>query len=273
MKPPFSAFEKLVYVKLGGSLITDKKRPRTARLEVIQRLGDEIAEASRLQPQLKLVLGHGSGSFAHVPARQYGTRQGVRSEAEWFGFTEVWREAQALDRLVVDALAQAGLPVVAISPLSSILASDGKLLHWDVSPIRHALQAGLLPIIYGDVVFDIIRGGTIFSTEDLFSYLADQIPPQRILLAGIEDGVWQDFPTCTKMLPEITRTSFPQVEAALGRSSATDVTGGMASKVLLSLDLVQTHPNLEVLIFSGEEPGVLIQALCGASPGTRIFCP
>jgi len=147
------------------------------------------------------------------------------------------------------------------------------LLHWDVSPIRLALQAGLLPIIYGDVVFDIIRGGTIFSTEDLFSYLADQIPPQRILLAGIEDGVWQDFPTCTKMLPEITRTSFPQVEAVLGRSSATDVTGGMASKVLLSLDLVQTHPNLEVLIFSGEEPGVLVQALCGASPGTRIFCP
>ena len=34
--------KKLVFLKLGGSLITDKNTPRTARIEVIQRIGKEI---------------------------------------------------------------------------------------------------------------------------------------------------------------------------------------------------------------------------------------
>ena len=35
----------LVYVKLGGSVITDKQRPATARPEVIRRLAREMRDA------------------------------------------------------------------------------------------------------------------------------------------------------------------------------------------------------------------------------------
>jgi len=37
--------KKLVFLKLGGSLITDKNTPRTARIEVLQRVGIEIKSA------------------------------------------------------------------------------------------------------------------------------------------------------------------------------------------------------------------------------------
>ena len=55
----------VVLVKLGGSLITRKDRPDTARREVIARLAAEIAEA---WPRVagSLVLGHGSGSFGQT---------------------------------------------------------------------------------------------------------------------------------------------------------------------------------------------------------------
>lgn len=55
-----------------------------------------------------------------------------------------------------------------------------------------ALANGILPVVYGDVVFDEVRGGTILSTEDLFQHLAHQLHPERVLLAGLEAGVWAD---------------------------------------------------------------------------------
>jgi isopentenyl phosphate kinase len=262
--------QPLVFLKLGGSLITDKNRPHTPRMEVIRRLAAEIVAARAKDTGLRILLGHGSGSFGHIPARRYGTRQGVRTEQEWRGFVEVWREAVQLNRIVVDALGEVGLPAISLPPSSSTLACDGQVENWNLAPVRRALEANLLPLVFGDVVFDSRRGGTILSTEDLFSYLADQLQPQRILLAGIEAGVWADFPCCTRLVDEITPANWNDRAVTVGGSTATDVTGGMASKVRQSLELVERIPNMEVFIFSGETPGAIEQALTGTHLGTRI---
>jgi isopentenyl phosphate kinase len=216
------------------------------------------------------VLGHGSGSFGHGPARRWGTRAGVRSPEEWLGFAEVWRAAQALNRLVLDALSAAGLPAIAFPPSAAVTARDGQVAAWDLDPIRRAMQAGLLPVIYGDVVFDTERGGTILSTEDLFAHLARQLRPGRLLLAGLEPGVWADFPACTRLIAEITPQDLPALEGALGGSAAPDVTGGMASKVKSVMALAQEIPGLEALVFSGETPGSLRRALLGERVGTIL---
>jgi isopentenyl phosphate kinase len=260
----------VVFLKLGGSLITDKNRPHTPRLEVIRRLADEIVAARENEAGLRILLGHGSGSFGHVPARRYGTRQGVRTEQEWHGFVEVWREAVQLNRIVVNALGEAGLPAMSLPPSSSTLARDGLVETWNLEPMRRALEANLLPVVFGDVAFDSLRGGTILSTEDLFSHLALELQPRRILLAGSEAGVWADFPNCTRLVEEISPANWSDLSATVGGSTATDVTGGMASKVQQSLELAQRIPNLEVFIFSGETPGAIEQALSGKHLGTRI---
>jgi isopentenyl phosphate kinase len=262
--------DTLIFLKIGGSLITDKQRPRQPRPHVLERLAGEISRALKAQPDLRLVLGNGAGSFGHVPAKKYGTRQGVHTQQEWHGFAEIWREASALNTLVTDALHAAGLPAVALHPSAAVIAEDGKVLSWDLAPIRHALHAGLLPVIHGDVIFDTRRGGTILSTEDLFDHLAVHLRPEKILLAGLEPGVWVDYPACTQLIPEITPANIQNHLASLGGSNATDVTGGMASKVLQSLELVRRIPELEILIFSGETPDAVELALGGASLGTRI---
>ncbi len=260
----------LQFLKLGGSLITDKTKPRTPRLEVIQRLAQEIAEALALRPEARLLIGNGAGSFGHIPAKKYNTRHGVHSVEAWRGFTEVWREAAALNHLVIEALHAAGLPAIAFPPSACVVACDGRVASWDLTPLGAALDAGLIPVIHGDVIFDTVRGGTILSTEDLFAYLAHHLHPKRILLAGLEEGVWADYPTCSALIAEISPGNINQISSVIGGSNATDVTGGMASKVHQSLTLVQEVPNLEVLIFSGEKPGNLKQALLGAQMGTRV---
>jgi isopentenyl phosphate kinase len=260
----------LVFLKLGGSLITDKTRPYTPRLETLASLAEQIAAALQEKADLRLVLGHGSGSFGHQAASQFGTRRGVSGPEAWRGFAQVWYQASALNRLVVESLRRAGLPAVTFSPASSITARDGKVIIWDISPLQTALRRGLLPVVHGDVAFDKVRGGTILSTEDLFEHLAHELRPSRILLAGLEAGVWENFPQRGKLLPEIRPGDFAQQVSGLGGAEGADVTGGMRAKVAQMLSLVEQVPGLEVLIFSGEEPENIRKALLGENPGTRL---
>jgi len=260
----------LQMLKLGGSLITDKTQPRTPRNQTITRLAKEIKNAYSRNPDLQLILGHGAGSFAHVPAKLYGTRQGVRSERDWQGFIQVWREAVALNQLVMQALNDAGLPAISLPPSASLTTSSGQVYAWDLSPLKSALNAGLLPIIYGDVIFDHQLGGTILSTEDLFSHLSRHLHPKRLLLAGREPGVWVDCKARTKIFSQITPDNLEQVTDSLGGSAGDDVTGGMVSKVLQMVSLVTEIPDLRILIFSGEEPGLVENTLLGDMPGTLV---
>lgn len=266
-------FKNLQLLKLGGSLITDKAQPHAARPEVMRRLAREISVVLQEAPSLRLVLGHGSGSFGHVVGRRYGTRTGVRTAEEWQGFQEVWWEARALNLMFMEILHGVGLAALLFPPSAGAIADDGQVTDWTLDPIRNALKAGLLPVVYGDVAFDRTRGGTILSTEDLFDYLARQLRPRRILLAGLEPGVWADYPERKRIIPEITSANIGEVLPAVKAADAVDVTGGMASKVAQSLELVEAIAGLDVLIFSGAESGALRRALSGEKVGTVIKRP
>lgn len=260
----------LVYLKLGGSLITDKNQPRTPKPAVIARLMEEICRARDEQTDLRLVIGHGSGSFGHVAAKRHGTRSGVRTAGQWQGFVEVWREARDLNNIVLEAMRTAGLPGIAFPPTAILKADKGRIDNLYVEPLKAALEAGLIPLVYGDVVFDRSLGGTIFSTEDVFRALADEIPPDRILLCGLEPGVFLDYPECTQLLEEIDINEADRILSLLSGSAAIDVTGGMGEKVRLMVDLIRQHSEIQALIFSGAQTGNLYRALLGESPGTVI---
>jgi isopentenyl phosphate kinase len=275
---------KLVFLKLGGSLITNKDKPYTPRLDKLAELAGQIA-AYRTEG-CRLVLGHGSGSFGHAAAKQYGTREGMPPHPSfspkmggvvrmdeggyWKGFAEVWFQASKLNRFVMEALRAAGIPAVALAPVSAVAARDIQVAAWNLQPIQSALEAGLLPVIYGDVIFDEARGGTILSTEDLFAHLARKLHPQQILLAGLEAGVWEDFPARTKLVNEISLQSYKAMRAGIGGSASVDVTGGMKAKVEQMLGLLQEVPGLTTQIFSAEEGGNLARALAGERVGTLL---
>jgi isopentenyl phosphate kinase len=262
--------KKLTFLKLGGSLITDKLTPRTARIEVIQRIAAEIKSALEKDPSLQILLGHGSGSFGHYSGKKYKTRKGVSSQEDWRGFAEVWYDAASLNQLVITALKDAGTSPVAFPPSASVLSSNGQITSWDLRPIRSALEKGLLPVVYGDVVFDSKLSGTILSTEDLFVHLARKLEPGKILLAGQDPGVWRDFPACTQLYDKIRPADRDTLGQTVSQSQAPDVTGGMADKVEQMLCLIEHIPELECLIFSGEEPESISNTLSGHDIGTLL---
>lgn len=276
--------KELVFLKLGGSLITDKTQPYTPKLDVIEDVALQILTALQADQDLRLVIGHGSGSFGHVAASEYHTRDGffpqpsplihrdrdTTEENYWKGFAEVWYQASALNRFVMKALHTMKIPAIALPPSANVIASDGKVSIWETTSISMALAAGLVPVIYGDVTFDEIRGGTILSTENLFGHLVRALHPQRILLAGLEAAVWSDFPDRTRKVDTITPHSFHEISEGVGKADSADVTGGMESKVTQMLDLVQQNPDIKIQIFSGSEPGNIKRALRGETLGTWI---
>jgi len=266
MKP----VRQLIFLKLGGSLITDKSQPLTARGDIIHQLAEEVAAFHTEHPETQLVLGHGSGSFGHAVASRYQTQKGVHSADDWQGFAEVWAAAHQLNQLVIRRFASVGLPVITFPPSAGIIADKGEVVQWDLNPLQTALAHNLIPVVLGDVIFDQSLGGTIFSTEKVFQHLAKILHPNRILLAGIEKGVYQDPSQPDNIAQSITPENTDDVFQQLAGSNQVDVTGGMQSKVTLMINLVQEHPGLTVRIFSAEAPGSLYEALKGENLGTLI---
>lgn len=260
----------MIFLKLGGSLITDKDLPHTPRLERIDAISAEIKRFLAENPDEKILIGHGSGSFGHIPAKKYGTRSGVRTPEQWLGFHEVWHEARALNLLVIDSLLRSGISAISFSPSACISMANSTIKDWNVEPILSAMRNHFVPVLYGDVVFDSIIGGTILSTEEIFFHLAPILQPQRILLAGIEAGVWEDYPERTNLYQSITPETYPQQKTNILQSGSPDVTGGMLSKVESMLQLVQAQSNLTIQIFSGIEPGSIYQTLNQSQAGTQI---
>ena len=268
---------ELVFLKLGGSLITDKSREATAREQVIKRAAREIRSALEARRHLRLLVGHGSGSFGHFVARRHGLPGNDREGGppNWRGYAETGAAAARLNRLVTDIFLAEGVPVVSVQPSASAHCRDGELISMATEPIELMLRHGLTPLVYGDVALDEVRGCTIISTEQIFAYLAHHLEPARIVLAGEVEGVFTADPLrdeSVQLIPEISRHNFAQMEHKLAGSHGVDVTGGMLTKVRVMYALVQERPALRVQLISGRKPGLIKQILLdpNLNEGTTI---
>src|SRR5215213_2009102 len=255
---------------LGGRLITEKSREETARPEVLSRLAGEIARAAAKIPD-RVIVGHGSGSFGHVAASRSGIAGGLRSADQLPGVSLTQDRAAALNRLVIAALLAAGACPFSIAPSSAVTAAGGKPAALFDEPLLLALERGLLPVLYGDVVMDRDWGVSIASTEKLFdllvrNLLAHGFAVRRVLWLGETDGLWD---ASGRTIPRVSAGSFAEAVKAIGAPSGTDVTGGMLHRLESALALARL--GVPSLLANGLTPGLLESALGGDEvPGTEV---
>lgn len=257
---------ELVLLKLGGSVITDKTSPSTPRLEVIERLAAEINTAVSARPELQLIIGHGAGSFGHGLAAKHQIATGGIGPQSWLGFAEVAAEVARLNRLVMDALLAAGVPAIAFQPSASTRTRKDQLMYFETYALKEVLKHGLVPVIHGDVSIDAVQGMNIVSTEKIFDNLARELNPNRILLAGDVDAVYESDPKTNpnaQLVDFIDPTNWADVESYLSGSQAEDVTGGMYTKVRDMYHLTLAMPPMQAMIFSGADAGTVEALLLG----------
>lgn len=260
----------VVFIKIGGSLITDKSKPFTLDEESLALIVSEIGRAKKETCKL-LILGHGGGSFPHVPAQKYQTHLGVINKESYQGIAEVQEAAARLNRIVVKKLVEAGLPAVSISPSSCYLTSAGQVVKIFFEPIERLLKFEMLPVLYGDVVLDQEKGCCILSTESVLGSLALKLkekgwPIEKIIHCGKTEGVYDKE---GKTIPMINKENFPRYKSILGGSGGIDVTGGMIHKVEESLKLADQ--GIPALIIDGVTHGTLLKAINNGNTGTKIL--
>lgn len=236
--------KNLTLVKLGGSVITDKSKPFTARTDVIRKLAKKIIKLKNKNTDL--VIGHGSGSFAHLPASKYQTQLGNITKNSVWGFCLTADAAIQINRIVISEFLKLKLKVASFAPMSFIYESKFIVDH-----IKKALDLGIIPVIYGDVILNKKQGFHINSGEATLDFLARKLKKyyKKITIVYYTDtnGVYDNN---GKTIPLITPTNFKNIKKYLTGSSKIDVTGGMIHKVKESLKLVQKL-DAEVYIMNG----------------------
>ncbi|MFB6117755.1 isopentenyl phosphate kinase [Halosegnis sp.] len=240
-----------VVLKLGGSVVTEKSTPETIAHDQLETLAADVAAFDG-----SLVVIHGGGSFGHHHASAHGVSrtEGTRDAAAVRAVTGAMRE---LNDAVVGALAAAGTPAVPVHPFSVASRDDEGTLSLPTGAVAGMLTAGFVPVLHGDLVVHAGEGATVLSGDELVTELARRLDAARVGVCSGVPGVLDEAGDVVERID-----SYEEVAAALGGSDATDVTGGMASKVRELLAL-----SAPAYVFDADGVGPF---LAGESPGTRI---
>lgn len=264
--------KKIIFLKLGGSLITDKTKPFSVRMPVIRILVRQIKMALDSDRNLQLVIGNGAGSYAHYPATNYNMTKPLSEDRQIEGFVKVQDAAAQLNRIIVAELLKVGVRAISLNPSSMVISKRGKIQTFLIDHFVGFLKIGVIPVLYGDIVYDESYGYKIFSTEQLLSELAKRFIKKNIKIAkiihnGITRGVLDNE---GKLVKVITAKTFSTIKSFFSKAKGFDVTGGMIHKVEESL--VLTKYGIKTLIINGTaKKDLLKKALCEeAVEGTLI---
>jgi isopentenyl phosphate kinase len=244
-----TAPSRLAVVKLGGSVITDKKVPFSYRERQVRALGRAVASSG-----VPVVLVHGGGSFGHTVARKHGlsSRSSTRSAA---GVSETREAMFKLDTLVTSSLSAAGLHPYAFSPYTLLDHEGGP------SFLRRLLSAGVTPLTFGDVVHD-GSGFTILSGDTICVQLAEMLGATLCVMAVDVAGVLDEEGEVIELLDGTSSIASPSADA----------TGGISFKVREAMRMAAS--GTEVRIVSGLSPREFSQALKGVKfHGTTVKVP
>lgn len=248
--------KKVVMIKLGGSLITNKSKPYSLREEV---LVDVVKQVKRAWGEEYLViLGHGSGSFAHVPAEKYKTIEGKVGDESVYGYAVVEDAASKLNRLVVDECLKQGLPAVSMR-ISNMVLAGLESQRFVKENVKKVLELGLLPVFFGDTVLGGERDFTIWSTEKILNFLAVELESDFEIKKIIHCGETEGFMVDGKVVESIDQNSFEELKKHVHETNGFDVTGGMLHKVEEALESAKR--GVDSYIVGGLKKGNLYKTL------------
>lgn len=268
-----SFHHQLLFIKLGGSAITNQQREGVERPEVIRHLARQIKQASEENPDLKIVIGHGTGSFGHFVAK----RTGFGQPDNWSAYVATAASTARLHRIVSDILLEEGLNVVSVMPSATAFLPSEERKRCLINSVEACLEKkGLIPLVYGDVALDDVKGMSVVSTEDLFTILMPRLQPHRIILALSVSGIFDCDPvqnSDARLITHITPESFEKIQQGISDSPA-DFVGGMHTTVQEMIDLVSRNPKTQVIILGARDGESLKEVLLGQqSRGTLIYNP
>ena len=137
--------------------------------------------------------------------------------------------------------------------------------------IEEMLRQDLIPVVYGDVIWDKKWKSVIYSGEKFLNRIASHLLKKgfkidKIIQVGQTDGVYEKN---KKTIPVITKKNWPKAKKHLYETSSDDVTGGMSHKIEDAL--LMADQGIKTLLINGNTPNELVNAFCNKkTKGTLI---
>ena len=253
----------MIILKIGGSALTIKDADKPTIDEVnLERIVKEVSAYNQ-----DMIVVHGAGSFGHIYATEYSIGTKIETDEENAnkieGFYKTQSSVQLLNNIVCSKLHEYGVPAIGIQASSFITTFNKRIDNCNLDVVKEYLKKGFVPVLYGDPVLDHndeIKYA-ILSGDQIITYLAEKLSPDKVILSSDVDGIYTDNPKVNpnaKLIDIVTKDT--ELSLTNNKNQA-DVTGGMAGKIKELLDLAE-H-GIESQIINAEKPGNIELAVSG----------
>ncbi len=157
---------------------------------------------------------------------------------------------------------------------TAIIQNNHIITSESISIVSQALNAGCIPIMYGEMVFDNTLGMSICSGDTIAMKLAKEYEAEKIIYASDVNGIYDKDPHTDKTAKIIKHIRLDLIHAdkniVLSGSHNIDVTGGIKNKIKVLMDNDLPQSLKKVVICNGLKSGTINNAFSSKEQGTVI---
>ncbi len=244
----------MILIKLGGSIITNKEKPLSARRKTI----DNILKQVRKIKEPKIIV-HGGGSYGHYWSVKYGMHT-KPAKYDLKGVSVVKNSMIELNKIILDAAVKNRLNPYSLPPTDFM--NGNRSIKSKILTINDIAKSGLTPITYGDALWYGQKKSYILSGDVIMTTLAKALKPRLSIFALNVDGVYSNMKS--KKLIYDFRKEKPSIS-----TNKMDVTGGMTRKITEAVKM--SRSGLKVFFANGNKPQRITDAVSGKKFEGTLF--
>lgn len=234
----------MILIKLGGSIITNKEKPLSARRKTIDNLAKSLKKI-----QEPIIIVHGGGSYGHYWSVKYDMHTKER-KYDLRGVSIVKNSMIELNKIILDSFLKNKLKPYSLPPTDFM--TGNKPIPKKVKEIEKISKSGLIPVTFGDALWYGQNKTFILSGDKIMTHFAKILKPKLCIFALNEDGVYSDLKS-KKLIHEL------RGERPLISENKMDVTGGMTRKIEEASKISKMGMN--VFFVNGNKPERIVKAV------------
>ena len=234
----------MILIKLGGSIITNKEKPLSARRKTINNILKQIRKIK--EPK---IIVHGGGSYGHYWSVKYDMHT-KPAKYDLKGVSVVKNSMIALNKIILDTAVKNRLNPYSLPPTDFM--SGNRSLKSKILTINDIAKSGLTPVTYGDALWYGQKKSYILSGDVIMTTLAKILKPRLSMFVLNVDGVYSNMKS--KKLIYDFRKEKPKI-----KSNKMDVTGGMSRKITEASKM--SRAGLKVFFVNGNKPQRIADAV------------
>ena len=244
----------MILIKLGGSIITNKEKPLSARRKAIDSILNQI---KRIREPMILV--HGGGSYGHYWSVKYDMHT-KPAKYDMRGVSIVKNSMIDLNKIILDSAVKNRINAYCLPPTDFM--NGNKPIKNKILTINEIAKSGLTPITYGDALWIGQKKSYILSGDVIMTMIGKILKPRLSIFVLDVDGVYSN--TKSKKLIRDFKKEKPIIS-----KNKIDVTGGMTRKITEATNMSKS--GLKVFFVNGNKPKRILDAVSGKKFEGTIF--